>query len=233
MLPPEHQGRSRADTVRDTHSLRVQHNELFGSLIDAEQQECEARALADLNWWVKELSGSLPILELCEDNQRPPKRSFDGYRVPLVLSSTVAHSLERVAHNAGTNMFSTLLTVFQIALCVHSRQDEVVVGVPFQGEASSGFFDRYFVEREKAFASNRLPIHTTLHWQQSFSETLKVVSAHMQRAQEHGFARFRDVAAALQEASHIAQDPSRHAVFQAFFEWRVDKASNMIVLRKI
>ena len=112
-----------------------------------------------------------------------------------------------------------MLAAFKVALCVHSRQDEIVVGVPFTGEAVSGF-DSHLLNRARSRSDNLLPLHTPIVWDQTFAELLDTMAFKMLEIHQHGYAEFEDIVDVLEVTEGKAFDPARHPVFQAILRWK-------------
>eukprot|EP01105_Mastigella_eilhardi_P019273 TRINITY_DN4528_c0_g1_i2.p1 TRINITY_DN4528_c0_g1~~TRINITY_DN4528_c0_g1_i2.p1 ORF type:complete len:3672 (+),score=603.72 TRINITY_DN4528_c0_g1_i2:2537-13552(+) len=118
-------------------------------------------AARQLNFWSRTLTGDLPSLSLFEDKQRPSAPTSRGAFVPVRLSAAVLSGLKELARSRSYTLFSVALALYQLLLCRLTRQDEVVVGVPFHGrttpemECAVGYFVKV------------LPVRTQVHCEEA------------------------------------------------------------------
>eukprot|EP00656_Telonema_subtile_P048381 TRINITY_DN5752_c0_g1_i3.p1 TRINITY_DN5752_c0_g1~~TRINITY_DN5752_c0_g1_i3.p1 ORF type:complete len:1134 (-),score=267.98 TRINITY_DN5752_c0_g1_i3:69-3470(-) len=175
-----------------------------------QQSDTQAVLAQHLKFWQKELSAvSLPVLELPEDKPRPPSQSSKGKRLTFGISSEVASQIKTISQTAGATMFTTMLAAFQVLLCKSSRQDSVVVGIPYHGRESSDLDDVI------GFFVNTLAFYSEIPWESSFQKFVKSAQPRMEQALMHGNVNFKDVVGVLK----LPSDPSRNPIFQAMFLW--------------
>jgi len=89
----------------------------------------------ELAYWRGRLEGAPPLLELPSDRPRPPRQSFRGATVPLVLSPALAGRVRALARREGATPFMVLLAAYQALLGRLASQDDVVVGSVVAGRA--------------------------------------------------------------------------------------------------
>ncbi|WP_445179056.1 non-ribosomal peptide synthetase [Pseudomonas sp. McL0111] len=99
-----------------------------------------------LDYWVAQLGGEQPVLELPLDHSRPAVQSYRGARQDLALEPALSTQLHDLARSEGVTLFMLLLASFQTLLHRYSGQDDVRVGVPIanrnraETEGLIGFF---------------------------------------------------------------------------------------------
>ena len=81
-----------------------------------------------LSYWKRQLDGSLPVLNLPTDKQRPAVQSLRGDSKYLVLSESLSKSIKDLCRREGATLFMTLLAAFKILLHRYTGQSEIVVG---------------------------------------------------------------------------------------------------------
>ncbi|MDX7997617.1 condensation domain-containing protein, partial [Bacillus subtilis] len=63
-------------------------------------------------YWLKQLEGELPVLDLPADHARPPVRSFAGDKVSFTLDQEVASGLHKLARENGSTLYMVLLAAY-------------------------------------------------------------------------------------------------------------------------
>jgi hypothetical protein len=86
----------------------------------------------NLDWWAAHLR-DLPRFELVGDRHPPATRSVRGARIFRKLGSDTMQRVRSFARSHRSTTFATLLAAYVALLAMHSRNSEVVVGVPMGG----------------------------------------------------------------------------------------------------
>ncbi|MEW6737135.1 MAG: MupA/Atu3671 family FMN-dependent luciferase-like monooxygenase, partial [Acidobacteriota bacterium] len=86
-----------------------------------------------LNYWQKELSGELPILNLPTDRPRPTIQTYQGSSCSIKFTREITDQLKALALANGTTLFTVLLTAFQVLLQRYTHQKDILVGSPTAG----------------------------------------------------------------------------------------------------
>src|SRR5256886_3191549 len=108
-----------------------------------------------LAYWRKQLSGTLPILDLPTDRARPAVQSLRGASETLQLQPTLTQALKDLSRQEGVPFFMTLLAALQTFLHRYTRQEDVLVGSVVAGrnqldlENLIGFFVNTVVFRSE------------------------------------------------------------------------------------
>ncbi|HEX7771422.1 MAG TPA: condensation domain-containing protein, partial [Pyrinomonadaceae bacterium] len=106
-----------------------------------------------LEYWRRQLSGKLPILELPGDKPRLAIKSFRGAHHRLVLPLELMQALKDLSQNEGATLFMTLLAAYAALLLRYSGQEDICIGTSIAGrtrketEAVIGFFINMLVLR--------------------------------------------------------------------------------------
>ncbi|MEV6977531.1 amino acid adenylation domain-containing protein [Kitasatospora sp. NPDC093806] len=127
------------------------------------------RAEADLDWWVRTLSGLDPVLDLPTDRPRPPIPAGTGAELPVVLPAALTAEVRARAAELGCTPFMVLLAVWQELLARLSGVDDVPVGVPEAGRRHPD------TERTIGFFINTLTMRTDLSGAPTGRELLRRV----------------------------------------------------------
>jgi amino acid adenylation domain-containing protein len=106
----------------------------FSDYIAWQQATKQSSGLAaEEAYWLEQLSGELPLLELPFDRPRPPQKSYQGALATVRLSTQTTQALQQLSRQQGCTLFMTLFTAYTILLHRLCDQEEVIVGVPVTG----------------------------------------------------------------------------------------------------
>ncbi|HEU0051568.1 MAG TPA: amino acid adenylation domain-containing protein, partial [Longimicrobium sp.] len=159
-----------------------------------------------LGFWRRTLSGA-PVLELPTDWPRPAVQSFRGGFHAFRLPERLVAGVDRLAVEAGTTRFMTLLAAFKALLLRYTGQDDVVVGTPIAGR------HRTEVEGLVGLFVNTLAMRTDLSGDPGFRELLRRVQDTTLNAYAHQDLPFEK----LVEELKVERSLSRHPIFQVSF----------------
>ena len=84
-------------------------------------------------YWLNQLKGNPPVLNLPMDFSRPPVRSYEGDSVNFHLDPEETRALKELALKEDATLFMVLLTIFNILLAKLSGQEDIVVGTVIAG----------------------------------------------------------------------------------------------------
>ena len=83
-----------------------------------------------LDYWKRQMDGSLPVLRLPSDHSRKRTRTYRGGCQRLTLPKDLTEALKRLSANEGVTTFTTLLAAFQVLLHRYTGEEDVIVGSP-------------------------------------------------------------------------------------------------------
>ncbi|ASS75413.1 hypothetical protein CIG75_10705 [Tumebacillus algifaecis] len=84
-------------------------------------------------YWIEQLQGKAPVLNLPTDFSRPPELTFVGTAVPFQVSPQLTTALRSLAKEQKVTLHMVFLAAFQVLLHRYTGQDELVVGSPTAG----------------------------------------------------------------------------------------------------
>ena len=90
----------------------------------------EAAYANQIEFWQKQLGGTLPVLELPGNKPRPTLQSFNGSNIFFNIPAALVQDLSSLGAREGCTFFMTLLAAFQVLLQRYSRADDIVIGTP-------------------------------------------------------------------------------------------------------
>ncbi|QAX84357.1 non-ribosomal peptide synthetase [Pseudomonas sp. DTU12.3] len=160
-----------------------------------------------LAYWLEQLGGEQPVLELPQDRARPALQSYRGARLDLEFDEALNQGLQAIARREGVTLFMVLLAAFQTFLHRYSGQADIRVGVPnanrnrTETEGLIGYFVNTQVMR--AQLDPRLP----------FNALLQQVKQAAMGAQAHQELPFEQLVEALAPERSLSRSP----LFQVMF----------------
>jgi amino acid adenylation domain-containing protein len=183
---------------------RWQRDWLVGAVLDSQ-----------LEYWMRQLEGAPPLLELPTDYPRSEMRGFRGASESLVL--VPSDSFRRLSQQEGATLFMVLLAAFQTLLYRYCGQSDVLVGSAIAGR------NRAEIEGLIGFFANNLIIRADLSGNPRFRELLVRVRDTVLGAYAHQDLPFERLVEEIQPQ----RDPGRNPLFQAAFSFQNTPAGGL------
>ena len=154
-----------------------------------------------LDYWRKQLGGTLPVLKLPLDRERPAVPTYNGAQLSFRLSPEISAALKELSRREGVTLFMTLLAAFQTLLHRQSGQDEILVG--------TAVANRNYREIEDliGFFINQLALRTDLSGEPTFVELLQRVKEVCLGAYAHQDLPFDKLVEELQPERDLSRAP--------------------------
>lgn len=160
-----------------------------------------------LAYWMKHLSGPLPVLILPADRPRPAVKTHNGAVLSQDISDELAGALKALGLREGVTPFTVLLAAFQALLHRYSGQEDILVGFPVAGRSQKE------LEGLIGFFVNMLPLRTDFSGDPTFRDLLHRVHNGTLDAMAHQDVPFEMLVDRLQPH----RDPSHSPIFQVAF----------------
>jgi amino acid adenylation domain-containing protein len=163
-----------------------------------------------LAYWLEQLSGELPTLQLPEDKPRPWITSYRGAMECFEVPAELADGLRRLSRMYGVTLYVTLLAAYKTLLFRYTGQSDLIVGSATDARRRPELENLmgYFLD---TFAIRSHPLVDL-----SFSEYLSQVQDSVLGGMAAAEVPFDRVVQAI----NPKRDTSRHPIFQAFFTVR-------------
>ncbi|RAJ76809.1 tyrocidine synthetase-3 [Chitinophaga dinghuensis] len=166
-----------------------------------QQQELQSPEMLDSRkYWMEQLSGELPVLEMPLDAVRPAVKTFRGNAITLDLPSAAFKQLLR-QHDA--TLFMGVLSLVKILLHRYSGQEDIIVGSPVAGRVHAD------LAQQIGFYVNTLALRSRVNARHSFLQLLAHVKSVAMGAYEHQAYPFDE----LVESLELSRDLGRNALF--------------------
>ena len=133
----------------------------------------------DREFWLKEYSGEIPLLNLPYDNERPTNGIKEGDKVDFEISDEMAQQLKQIASDEGVTLFTLMFSIYHTFLSKLCKQDSIVVGTPSAGRFNAG------LEQLVGIFLNILPVKSTFPTDGTFAEFLQYMQQHVVTCMQH------------------------------------------------
>jgi amino acid adenylation domain-containing protein len=159
------------------------------------------------SYWVKQLAGEIPILNMPADRSRPPVQTHRGAALQFTLGRKLTEDLKALAVSRTATLYVTLMAAFELLLSRHTGQSDLLIGSPTTGRmwAEVAGVVGYFV--------NTVVIRADLSRPQMFTEFLEQVRHTVLAALEHQAYPFAALVERLQPERTMSRQPLVQVLF--------------------
>ncbi|MEI6145688.1 MAG: amino acid adenylation domain-containing protein [Methylococcales bacterium] len=170
-------------------------------------------------YWLKNLSGSLPVLDFPTDFPRPMTQTFNGDTLHFKLPEFALQQFQTLLSESQSSLFMGLNAVVKILLFRYTGQQDLIVGTPVAGRGHAD------LENQLGFYVNTLALRDDIQPEQSFEELLEKIKATAIAAFDHQLYPF-DL---LVNDLTIQRDMSRSPVFDVMVALQNNEAGLSIL----
>lgn len=160
-------------------------------------------ALKHRQYWLTQLSGELPVLNMPTDYPRPAVQTFNGATLHFKLSDFALQQFKTLLNARQASLFMGLCAIVKIVLYRYTGQQDLILGTPVAGRGHSD------LENQLGFYVNTLALRDNIDPEQSFAELVDQVNATAVAAFDHQLYPFDMLVNDLT----IQRDMSRSPVF--------------------
>ncbi|AJQ95477.1 non-ribosomal peptide synthetase [Gynuella sunshinyii] len=165
------------------------------------------RLAVQRDYWLQQLSGEVPVLDLPLDLPRPAQQSHHGRRLRSELSERQSQQLQQICQHYSLTPMVPLLSAWQRLLSRYSGQPDVWLGVPVANRQLP------HTEQLIGFFASTQVIRAPIQSNQSVAEHWLRLRQVLIDAQQHQDLPFEQ----LVELLKVPRDPARSPLFQAMF----------------
>lgn len=99
------------------------------------------------SYWMKQLAGELPVLNMPTDFPRPPVQTYQGQIYTVRFDGALSAKIKELARQENVTMHTLLLAAFQLLIYRYTKQEDFLIGIPTTGRSVKEFTDvlGYFV----------------------------------------------------------------------------------------
>jgi len=160
-----------------------------------------------LNYWLQQLSGEIPLLELPSDKTRPKQATFKGAIISKKLPLELSKKIQTLAQQHDTTRYVVLLAAFKVFLFRYTHQDDILVGSPFSNR------DKMELENLIGFFNETLVLRSEIKSDIAFNDFIQQIKTTTMEALEHKNVPFDELVRILKPERHGSANP----LFQAMF----------------
>ncbi len=165
-------------------------------------------------YWLKQLAGAPPVLQLPVARPRPPLQRYRGASMPFSLPAELTRALYELAKRESVTMYMIFLAALQVLLYRYSGQDDILVGTPAGGRTRADF------ESLVGYFISPIVLRANLSGDPSFRALLVQVRATVRAGLVHQDYPFP----LLVEQLHPQRDPSYSPVYQVVLDWQMQRS---------
>ncbi|AMP99732.1 Nonribosomal peptide synthetase [Pedobacter cryoconitis] len=161
------------------------------------------------SYWLEQLSGELPVLDLEGDQKRKSVRSYAGGVANRTLSKDDAAGIKGLSQGENGTLFMGLLAALNTLLYKYTQQTEMIIGSPIAGREHAD------LEGQIGFYLNMLALRGRFKGEDSYLSLLRHFREVTLGAYEHQVYPFDELVGSL----NIAHDQSRNALFDVLIDF--------------
>jgi amino acid adenylation domain-containing protein len=154
-------------------------------------------------YWLKQFSGNLPVLELPGSKARPLIQTYNGANITRRFSKEFSNQLQAFSKEHDVTVFMTLMAGINALLYRYTGQNDIIIGTPIAGREHPD------LENQIGLYLNTLAIRTQLKEAISFKDLLEIQKETLLEAYEHQNYSFDALIGKL----NLKRDMSRSALF--------------------
>lgn len=178
--------------------LRIQYKDY----VAWQQTQLSGAALAQHKaYWLQQLAGKLPVLDIPGSQLRPALKTYRGDAVVKVIGAALGREFRTLVQGYGSTLFMGLLAALNVLLHRHADQEDIIVGTPILGR------EHLDLEEQVGLYLNTLALRTQL----TAADSYRTVLAHAQQttlgAFEHQVFPFDQLLEELQVPRDVSRNP--------------------------
>ncbi|MFW2404823.1 MAG: amino acid adenylation domain-containing protein, partial [Gammaproteobacteria bacterium] len=193
-----------SDAPSTVEDLEIQYADYAAWQREPERDTDLARSM---QYWVEQLSGAPPALELATDRPRSAEQRFRGGWVWRRLAGERTEALRALGRENGCTLFMVMLGAFDVLLHRYSGQTDLLVGTPVAGR------ERVEFESLIGLFINTVVLRIDVGGDPRFVDLLERVRNATLDAQEHQRLPFEKLVEALRPDRTLSHAP----IFQVMF----------------
>lgn len=154
------------------------------------------------NYWIEQLSGELPILELpTEVSRNKNEQTYDGEKITNRINTNTVRKIKEFSRNKNITEFMMYFAVFSVLLSRLSKQNDIIIGAPIAGR------NHYETEPLIGCFINTLALRINVSEDYSFDSFLKQVRKICLDAYAHQEMPFEKIVEIIQPDRNINRNP--------------------------
>ncbi|WP_428231986.1 amino acid adenylation domain-containing protein [Flavobacterium sp.] len=157
----------------------------------------------DKAYWLENLGGELPILDLPSEKRRPSVKTHRGRNLRTYISGEITEMLQRFTKENNSSTFISLLTTINILFHKYTSDTDIIIGSPVAGRNHADLEDQI------GFYVNTLALRNTVNAEENFISIYQRIKEQTLESFNHQMYPFDSLA----ENLNIKRDAGRSTVF--------------------
>ncbi|QHI35403.1 Tyrocidine synthase 3 [Kordia antarctica] len=201
-------------TPQEPTPLRIQYKEYTAWHLAQMGKNHESR-----DYWLKNLSGELSVIDLPTKKLRPKVRTYKGGLLTTYLDKETTDVLKNYSRANGGSLFISLLSTFTVLLNRYTSKDDIIIGSPISGR------DHIDLKDQIGFYVNTLAFRNQVDSNENFASLYHRVKENTLEAYNHQMYPFDR----LVEELNLKKDTSRSDIFDVMLTLQnnADNTSNL------
>ncbi|WP_172844423.1 non-ribosomal peptide synthetase [Tumebacillus algifaecis] len=159
------------------------------------------------SYWVNQLSGEIPVLQLPADRPHPAEKTMRGQMHMFRIDKELVKRITGLGQQEEASLYMTLLAAYKALLHRYSGQEDLILGTPIANRS------RPELEGLIGFLANTLVLRTDLSGRPTFRELLRRVRQMALDGYEHQDMPFVKLVEEVQPNRDVNVSPLIQAMF--------------------
>jgi amino acid adenylation domain-containing protein/non-ribosomal peptide synthase protein (TIGR01720 family)/FkbM family methyltransferase len=180
--------------------LRIQYKDYAAWQLE----QFETNAInAHKEYWLKQLQGELPVIDLPGSAPRPAIKTYNGGAIEKALDKNTSEQIKQLCQQQGCTLFMALLAGVNALLYRYTGMEDIVIGSPIAGR------EHVDLEDQVGFYVNTLALRSTFDGGKGFADLLAATKKVTLEAYEHQAYPFDELVSKLA----LKRDKGRSPLF--------------------
>ena len=165
------------------------------------------KVTAQRYYWLGELTGELPALEMPTDNPRPLIFDSEGSKIEFELKADTSSRLRQLAKDNNCTLHALMYTIYCVLLSKYTRQEELIIGIPVTGRQHPD------LQKMQGMFVNNLAIRSSIRKDISFTQSLQLEKERLSKAFAHQDYPFEQLVNEIGDQRDISRNPIFDTMF--------------------
>ncbi|MEM6685326.1 MAG: condensation domain-containing protein, partial [Bacteroidota bacterium] len=155
------------------------------------------------NYWLTQLSGNIPVVNLPTTKKRPQVMTYNGRSMNVFIMEELTKELRKFSKENGGSLFMSLLAIWNVLFYRYTNQKDIIIGTGIAGR------DHADLEEQIGFYVNSLALRNQINPEDSFETIFHQIKETTLQAYAHKMYPFDRIVEDLK----LERNTSRNPVF--------------------
>ncbi|RDH44713.1 non-ribosomal peptide synthetase [Zooshikella ganghwensis] len=164
-------------------------------------------------YWLQQLKGTIPALNLPTDFSRPPQKQYKGAEYCFSISPSLTQQLKSLCKQQHCSLFTVLMSAYSVFLNKYTAQKDIIIGFPTAGRKHPDLAHLI------GMFVNTLPLRINVACDDDILSLIGQIESKIKDALHHQSFPLEAMIDAVQHQSNAltTNDASRHPLFDTLF----------------